>query len=407
MGLSTAIKKGNEVEVTRLLDENPALLTGKHDETELPLIVAVKAEQISMVMLLQRRGVDVNQSSGADRQTALHHAARGGREEIVAFLLSKGANASIKEMQGWTPLVLGCMRGNLAVVETLLQHMGEGVLDDTDHRGGTALHFAAANGHAAVTALLLSKGAQIYATDDNRSTPLMDACSTGRLDVVQMLLQHGATQGLEWTDRWGRTAMHNAADKGYEDVVACLLDHGAKAAVTDAYGKTPLMEACTAGPLSLVNILAQHMEGQGLDSKDDDGRTALHRAAKRGHADMVACLLSHGAKTTITDTDGKTPLMEACSAGHLEAMHRLVQHMDRQGLEMTDWRGRTALHRAAEGRHEEVVRALLLAGADSTARDKAGATPRAVMREPHIAAFDVSGPCAIYRHCDVYTYLIK
>jgi hypothetical protein len=74
-------------------------------------------------------------------------------------------------------------------------------------------------------------------------------------------------------------------------------------------------------------------------------------------------------------------LMLACKKGHLDVVKMLYRHMERQGLDEKVSDGRTALIWAAYGGHEDVLRFLLLAGADPTVTDNEGRTPRAIAEE--------------------------
>jgi len=82
-------------------------------------------------------------------------------------------------------------------------------------------------------------------------------------------------------------------------------------------------------------------EGEDINAKRaEDGRTALHIAAERGHRKMVTLLLNRGAYVNARDDEGDTPLHLAAAAGH-----------------------------------DGVVRILLSDGADATARNNAGQAP--------------------------------
>ena len=82
--------------------------------------------------------------------------------------------------------------GELTAVEELLVPPNSTSVSAADEAGSTALHFASANGHLAVAALLLAYGADVDARNDVRDTPLMRAASTGRSDLVTLLLEAGA-----------------------------------------------------------------------------------------------------------------------------------------------------------------------------------------------------------------------
>ncbi len=72
------------------------------------------------------------------------------------------------------------------------------------------------------------------------------------------------------------------------------------------HGITPLMAASFWGKTGAVELLID--KGAELDLREEDGRTALHWAVRRGHPEVVKILLAHGARTDITDREGKTAL---------------------------------------------------------------------------------------------------
>ena len=63
--------------------------------------------------------------------------------------------------------------------------------------------------------------------------------------------------------------------------------------------------AAADGVLELVVRLVD--AGADVNTKCDDGRSALHMAAKEGRSDIAEFLLSRGADPNITDADGDTP----------------------------------------------------------------------------------------------------
>jgi ankyrin repeat protein len=408
---SKAISKGNEEEVSRLLDADPTLLERENRIGDTPLVQAVQAGWLGMVKLLVQRGANIN-ATGKWGESPLLSAVERDREDMATFLLNNGAWAG-RDKDGVTPLGLAFCFGFLGVMSTLLRHMGEqGLqettemgwtalmaasssgqmgavqvlveemegqgLDEQDQKGRTALHWAAKGGDEEVVTLLLSKGAQADIGDDNGITPFMEAAGNGHLGVVQPLLQHMGGQGLDRTDEFGTTALQLAAEEGHEAVVTFLLSRGAQAINGGLYCMTPLTSACEGGHVGVVQRMVEHMEAQGLDERDDRGKTALHCAVRGGYAEAAAILLRSGAGASVRDDEGRTPLMEVGKEGQLGAMQILLQEVGEQGLQERDMHGYTALHHAAMNDHEEVVQALLLVGADPTIKDNEGRTPRAL-----------------------------
>ena len=91
-----------------------------------------------------------------------------------------------------------------------------------------------------------------------------------------------------------------------------------------------------------------------VDAKDDDGMTALMRAAQGGHAAAIAALLAAGAE--VEDIDGMTALMFAAIGGHAAAIAALLAAGAEAEAKNND--GETALTLAELFKHEHAARLL-------------------------------------------------
>jgi len=77
--------------------------------------------------------------------------------------------------------------------------------------------------------------------DGEGRTLLMEAVLEKRLDLVRILLEHGADPAR--ADREGATALHFAAQAHLPEVAQLLLDKGAPVDPQDHLGQTPLFRA--------------------------------------------------------------------------------------------------------------------------------------------------------------------
>ena len=75
-----------------------------------------------------------------------------------------------------------------------------------------------------------------------------------------------------------------------------------------------LLDAAFDGDLMLVNYLLKI--GVNVNSRKDDGRTALGWAAQEGHMRIVKQLLAAGADVHLKDNEGWSPLILADSSLH-------------------------------------------------------------------------------------------
>jgi ankyrin repeat protein len=376
-----AVQEGNEGEVARLLDEDPALLEKGGRGGLTPYLLAAEQGQLGVMQLLIRRGADASATTGTSGSTALHAAAWGGHEQAAAFLLGQGAQSTHREADGSTPFMLACGRDHLGVVRVLLQHLGEKELEATDKEGRTALHWAALCGNEEIVSFLLGQGAMPSSRDKINTTPFMWACKVGCVSVARVLLQHMGPQALQETDRRGMTALHWAACRGHGETVSFLISEGAQANSRDNSGRTPLLWASHKGRTGVVQMLVQHMGKQAVQETDNSGVTALHFAANGGHEETAAFLISQGAQCSSRAAQELTPLMVACEKGRLGVVRLLLHHKGPEALREMDASGKLPLHWACVKGHGEVVRALLIGGADPTITDNRGRTAHAIAEE--------------------------
>lgn len=131
-------------------------------------------------LLLEHVGVN-----DRDRQMALQQAAANGRNEVVQFLVEKGANFDIKGIIVLTALHGAAANGHNEVAQFLVEKGAN--VDVTDAIGWTALHYAAYNGRSEIVRFLIEKRANVDVTDVNGWTALQLAAEGRHEEVVQLL----------------------------------------------------------------------------------------------------------------------------------------------------------------------------------------------------------------------------
>jgi hypothetical protein len=95
-------------------------------------------------------------------------------------------------------------------------------------------------------------------------------------------------------------------------------------------------------------------------AKDDKQRTAVHLAARAGHADVLRVLLDAGAEGDATDSGGFLAIQYAAGNGRTEAIRVLIEHGS--SVNVTGPDGRTLLHQAAAGGFIECCSLLIRCG---------------------------------------------
>lgn len=125
-------------------------------------IRAAKSGNVEKLRLLLETDPKVIHARDTDGSTALHCAAWKGRQAVVDFLLSAGADVNLHS--------------------------------NNEHWGTTPLHAAAHANQAAIAGMLIDKGADVNARDKNGRTPL-DHTEFHKAKAVAKLLRETGARG--------------------------------------------------------------------------------------------------------------------------------------------------------------------------------------------------------------------
>lgn len=183
---------------------------------------------------------------------------------------------------------------------------GEVSIEAADKLGYTPLMNASQRGHLDIIKMLLEHGADVQAQNSSGKTSLMLACFAGNLDVAKRLREAGAS----WTevDRGGSSPIHWAVDSGRSDLIEWMLTDGAEVNMQDRNaGWTPLLRcAALTGDVNVARCLIRH--GANVNAVDNDGKAPLMIATLNGYMDLAKELVESGAKIETKNKFGKSAM---------------------------------------------------------------------------------------------------
>jgi ankyrin repeat protein len=317
--LLEAVKRRDQKAFTALLKARADVNAAQPDGAT-ALAWAVHLGQRSMAMALLDSGANVN-TADEYGETPVTLAAANGDEELVRRLIAAGGNARAARWNGETTLMIAAGAGSLDTVRELVRHGAD--VNATEPRGGqTALMWAAAEGHGDVVAGLVEIGANVNAASKTGFTPLVFAAIKNDGPSIKTLLQAGANPNV-------------------------VVLSGAKPIIVAQQYRN------TAAALLLLE------GGADINARDRAGNTTLHLAAQAGDMNLVRALLAKRADANARTPKSMAPVGARGGGGG-----------GRGGIPGEQ----TPLMMAARGDHEDVMRALVAAGADPTLRAQDGSS---------------------------------
>lgn len=346
--LMTATRTGKADAVTLLLERGANVNAKESTRGQTALMWAVTENHPELVKLLVARGADVKaqttivtpkgeyvparaggaSGNGIIRQRALPtkdggmtpllFAVRDGNVAIVRMLLELGADINQASGNHTSPLLISLLNGQVTLATELLERGADPNLADDYKRGAL---------FAAIELRNFNHEKYPFLYDEGRDP----------LEFIKALLAKGANPNQQtettpvhglmqfdgsWANFDGQTPFIRAALSGDIEVMRLLLQHGADPNIATAQGSTALMAASginwipaqtyTRSEADYVEAVKLCLEkGAPVNAANSLQLTAIHGAANRGWTSIIQILADHGAKLDVADVGGRTPLVFA------------------------------------------------------------------------------------------------
>ena len=289
-------------------------VNAKDDLGNTPLVYAVLNGQLDIIKILLMESAEVK-AENLTGATPLILAASQDSAVILDSLLQDVALGTENLPFLIDPLPAAIRGGKPQIIEYLLSR---GVAADSavEFTGRSLLSYAAQYENELIIESLLRRGASLEKMDPNGQTPLSVAAAYGKLGAIKQLCMKGAMPDTK--DKQGRTPLCHAVVYGYMELVDFLVREGCDCNSRDLEGRTPLSLAVAGtmreGRIETVKALLKYQAD--VDSRDGEGNTPLVWSVRQGNAVISELLVEGGADVTTRSVSGETALILAAARLH-------------------------------------------------------------------------------------------
>jgi ankyrin repeat protein len=208
-------------------------------------IAAVTGGEVSRVKEMLARNSKLVRAVDKDGASAILKAIYYGRKEVLDVLLATGVELDVFEASalGRTDRVMSLIAKEPSLVNALAP--------DGFYPLGLAVFFK----HPDTAEALVKAGADVNASARNKLkvAPLHAAAAAQQLGLARLLIERGADVNARQQEDF--TPLHEVAITGQIEFASLLLDRGADINVRSAKGKTALTYALEAGKEEMVKLL--------------------------------------------------------------------------------------------------------------------------------------------------------
>ncbi|MDQ0781317.1 ankyrin repeat protein/ketosteroid isomerase-like protein [Chryseobacterium sp. W4I1] len=213
---------------------------------------------------------------------------------------------------------------------------------------------------------LLKNGVNADLPNSKGLTPLMLASGLGHIEIVKLLITHGADI-LAVDPNMGATALHKASQSGHPKIIELLLEEGAFIDMqSPIVGNSPLMDAILYKQEASVKILLEH--NARIELRNNFNESVLDMAHQLDNASMISVINEY--KNNLEKKIQSQKLVKAITQYDIKNIKVLIdggidinERIPKMGNYNDDF---TPLSLAASKGYDKIVRLLLDSGADIT-----------------------------------------
>ncbi|KAJ8680139.1 hypothetical protein QAD02_015926 [Eretmocerus hayati] len=334
------------------------------------LHIACMRNRVDVVKKLMENEYSINTSVSSKSirwsgYSPLHFAVQNQCVETVAFLLSIGADITIKNSNQLTALHLADMIRNEEIIDMILLAHGRVPHNPVNSEGLSHFHIACSRNNVEVVECFLRNGVKLdeIIHEDSLNwanyTAIDFAIHYDCVDVVKILLMQSDRKIFPSRNR-SFDRVTDAYCSGNVQLINLLLNRDdLKSDRKIVIGELPALHySCIYSDIEAVkNSLME--APRDINTSIWQGSTPLHLAVERQDEAIIKYLLAQGADHNIRNADGKTPLHLAFERNMKEIVESMVNDLNCIDQNPSDNNGFSHLHIACIRNDEEATKCLI------------------------------------------------
>ena len=323
----TTINKENKIPVDIAKDNKVRKVLTNLNE-------AAKASDEKNIQELVNFGKDLNEKLSIFSLAPIHkiiESTEKNKHEVLQKMLLLGSDPNIKDSNGWTALHYAAQNGDFESVKILIDKKGD--FNSFSNNGRTPLHLAAKMNRKNIVNYLVDKilekfksnsSKYLNAKDEHGCTPSHLAAKEGNIPCLEILLSKGAD--VYATDFCGWNILHYASFHGQKDTIRFICKYDADydilintkntqnklpIEILSDYNLRPyfisLWHAAKEGDLDMTKRLIVNDNQNPNERTRFEQNTPLHLAVLNNHYLEVRLLLEYKANPTIGNKNNCLP----------------------------------------------------------------------------------------------------
>ena len=342
------------------------------------LHIAVRSNNTNLITVyLGNSNVDLH-VKGYRHRTPLHVIAEYDYLEACKLYHHASLKQEYKGKKGYclcstdednlTPVHLAARKGSHKVLNFFIKYSKqygyslEDILGFFDEENSTPLHAAIDGGHTKVVEVLLMHGANPVGNKELQVPPFLMACSQGRLEVIEMIVNHcHFSDIISCRDMYGQSCLHFCTHPlNSSQIISFLISKGADVNAVDNKGQTPLIFSTIIGYNQGIPALLER--GADVFIKDVDGNNAMQHALMHKRKKILELFLElpmAGDLALSVNNKGQSSIHTALTLGLSDLANPIVDLIKHNVNNIKDGKGNNCLHLAAKGGNWKAITILL------------------------------------------------